>query len=232
MQSFDDLNADEAADFFSNLGNKEQSAPARAAPEVSQAPSQGDIQPNTHLNIVQETVSRNINWDEGTEGIIKQNLLHGEIEYAAQVALKCGRSTEALLIAEAGGPDLFAQIKEEYFKSHKDQFVREIIQAISTDDFTSVIESVTQSNINKQPVCSWKEILAYVIAYEDEDKLRSVAKDLGDKLLKQNKDINSAIICYIISKELSIVTDLWKKRALYQIRKLGLEKNEALFHLF
>lgn len=74
--------------------------------------------------------------------------------------------------------------------------------------------------------------MAYVIAYEDEDKLRSVAKDLGDKLLKQNKDINSAIICYIISKELSIVTDLWKKRALYQIRKLGLEKNEALFHLF
>jgi len=50
--------------------------------------------------------------------------------------------------------------------------------------------------------------------------------------LKQKKDINSAIICYIISKELSIVTDLWKKRALYQIRKLGIDKNEALFHLF
>lgn len=74
--------------------------------------------------------------------------------------------------------------------------------------------------------------MAYVIAYEDEDKLRAVAKDLGDQLLKQKKDINSAIICYIISKELSIVTDLWKKRALYQIRKLGLDKNEALFHLF
>lgn len=28
------------------------------------------------------------------------------------------------------------------------------------------------------------------------------------------------------------MTDLWKKRALYQIKKLGVDKNEALFHLF
>ena len=50
-----------------------------------------------------ETVSKNINWDEGAEGIIKRNLLVGNLEYAAEVALKCGRTTEALLIAEAGG---------------------------------------------------------------------------------------------------------------------------------
>ena len=56
---------------------------------------------------MQETISRNTNWDEGVEGIIKQNLLIGELQYAAQVALKSGRSTEALLIAEAGGHELY-----------------------------------------------------------------------------------------------------------------------------
>lgn len=56
---------------------------------------------------MQETISRNTNWDESVEGIIKQNLLIGELQYAAQVALKSGRSTEALLIAEAGGPELY-----------------------------------------------------------------------------------------------------------------------------
>jgi hypothetical protein len=50
-----------------------------------------------------EQVSKNVNWDEGAEGIIKRNLLVGNLEYAADVALKCGRTTEALLIAEAGG---------------------------------------------------------------------------------------------------------------------------------
>jgi hypothetical protein len=36
----------------------------------------------------------------------------------------------------------------------------------------------------------------------------------------------------MLSNELEIVTDLWKKRALYQIKKLGVDKHEALFHLF
>jgi len=178
------MNSDDAADFFTALGNKDQSAqqnkPPSQAPEVPSSPGISNNQSNPRLNLVQETVSRNINWDEGTENIIKQNLLHGELEYAAQVALKCGRSTEALLIAEAGGPELYAQIKQEYFNNHKDQFVKEIIQAISTDDFSTVIESVTATNMNQLPVCSWKETLAYVIAYEDDEKLKEVAKDLGD----------------------------------------------------
>jgi hypothetical protein len=54
-----------------------------------------------------------------------------------------------------------------------------------------------------------------MIAYQDDDKLKGVAKDLGDQLLNVRKDINSAIVCYILAKELDIVTDLWKKRALY-----------------
>jgi hypothetical protein len=39
-------------------------------------------------------------------------------------------------------------------------------------------------------------------------------------------------VCYILARELDLVTDLWKKRALFQIRKQGMDKNEALFVLF
>lgn len=65
--------------------------------------------------MVTETISKNTNWDEGVEGIIKRNLLLGNLEYAADVALKSGRTTEALLIAEAGGNQLLEKIKEDYF---------------------------------------------------------------------------------------------------------------------
>jgi hypothetical protein len=58
--------------------------------------------------MIQETISRNANWDEGAEGLIKQCLLLGHLDHAARVALKCGRSTEALLIAEAGGKELLS----------------------------------------------------------------------------------------------------------------------------
>jgi hypothetical protein len=54
-------------------------------------------------SFITETISQNTNWDEGPEGIIKRSLLLGNLEYAAEVALKCGRTTEALLIAEYGG---------------------------------------------------------------------------------------------------------------------------------
>jgi len=193
---------------------------------------EADVGGRGKQNIVQETVSRNTNWNEGAEGIIKQNLLLGERGWAARVALKAGRTTEALLIAESGGKELFDEIKAEYFALHKDNFVKEVIQAITKNDFESIIEQVTSQNQIGEQSCNWKEALAYVIAYEDSQKLKEVAKALGDQLLKARKDINSAIVCYILSNELDLVTDLWKKRALFQIRKQGVDKNEALFHLF
>jgi len=97
--------------------------------------------------------------------------------------------------------------------------VKEVIQSITKHDFTTIIEQVTSTNLAQLPCCTWKECLAYIIAYEDENKLKEVAKDLGDQLLKTKKDINSAIVCYILAHETDMVIDLWKKRALYQIRK-------------
>ena len=44
-----------------------------------------------HAKTLQETVSRNANWDEGVEGIIKRNLLLGNLDGAVDCALKCGR---------------------------------------------------------------------------------------------------------------------------------------------
>lgn len=104
----------------------------------------------TRMHTVQETISKNVNWDEGAESIIKQNLLIGNLEYAAEVALKCGRTTEALLIAEAGGKELFNQIKESYFAQQKDSYVREVIQAILNNDFTSIIDTVARPHMQMQ----------------------------------------------------------------------------------
>lgn len=44
-------------------------------------------------------MSKNINWNTGTEAAIKKNLLIGNNEGAVDCALKCGRVTEAFLIA-------------------------------------------------------------------------------------------------------------------------------------
>lgn len=44
------------------------------------------------------------------------------------------------MIAEAGGPELFNQIKEEYFSQHKDPFVKDVIKAVAEKDFSGLLE--------------------------------------------------------------------------------------------
>lgn len=61
--------------------------------------------------------------------------------------------------------------------------------------------------------------------------MKVLSKDLGDELLNKRKDINSAIICYLMSQSMEVVIDLWKKRALFMMKK-GIDRNQALFLLF
>ena len=117
------MTAESAAKFFDELGAgsakqnnqqnnnnnvEEQKVGDDQRDEDGQGRDRGQV-------FVTETISKNVNWDEGAEGIIKRNLLIGNMEYASEVALKAGRTAEALLIAEAGGQQLFDRIKEEYF---------------------------------------------------------------------------------------------------------------------
>jgi len=55
--------------------------------------------------------------------------------------------------------------------------------------------------------------------------------ELAEELLTKRKDINSAIVCFLIAEADETVVDLWKKRVLYLMKK-GNDRNEALFHLF
>jgi len=65
---------------------------------------------------VTEQVSRNLNWDVGIESIIKRCLLTGQLEEAAECALKCGRVAEAILIADFGGQEIFDKIQRKFFE--------------------------------------------------------------------------------------------------------------------
>ncbi len=43
------------------------------------------------MNVL-EQISRNVNWNEGVEKIIKNNLIIGNLEGAIECCLKCGRT--------------------------------------------------------------------------------------------------------------------------------------------
>jgi hypothetical protein len=72
--------------------------------------------------------------------------------------------------------------------------------------------------------------LSYIQAYEDGSKDQLI-KELGDTLLKM-RNVSAAIVCYILSKSVNEVLDLWKQRALHQIKRQEKTREHALFELF
>lgn len=102
---FKPMTAESATDFFNQLGSKAATTSNNNAEEqkIGEREEEAAAPAQAKMTFVTETVSKNSNWDEGVEGIIKRNLLIGNLEYAAEVALKAGRTAEALLIADAGG---------------------------------------------------------------------------------------------------------------------------------
>ena len=109
-------------------------------------------QPNT----IQETYSRNINWNVGQEKLVKQSLLIGDLESAVDLLFKSNRASEALLIASIK-PELFAKAKETYFNNNKDLYVKSIFPSIINNNFSLLFDF----NVIKE----WKEYLLYSKTY-------------------------------------------------------------------
>ena len=79
---------------------------------------------------MQETVSRNVNWNSGVERIIKENLIIGNYDGSIDCALKCGRTAEALLIAYSQGSDLFEKTVKAFFTASTDLFMKNVLKNI------------------------------------------------------------------------------------------------------
>jgi len=197
------LDANQANEFFATLA--ETSDKRKEEEEKKSEANLGPV-------VTQETVSRNSNWNEGPEGIIKRNLLIGNVEGAAECALKCGRTTEALLLALSAPNDkVFEQIKEEYFANNKDSFVSTIIKSIVDDDIEDLVMDLAQSN--------WKEAIAYTLSYTPKSGIKGLVEKIAEHLLHKRRDVNSAIICYMISTNIQKLAELWKMRADTIIKK-------------
>lgn len=76
------LSKEEAEGFFTDLGEKME--------EKKEKPQRVRVE-SLEISGTTEKISRNINWNEGVEKIIKQNMIIGNLEGAVDCCLKCGR---------------------------------------------------------------------------------------------------------------------------------------------
>jgi len=101
----DSLSREEAEGFFSNLVESHETERPEAEPLLRkpskdaklenlpmQRKSSKDYAPPELVGGTYEQISKNMNWNEGVERIIKQNLLAGNLQSAIDCCLKCGRT--------------------------------------------------------------------------------------------------------------------------------------------
>jgi protein transport protein SEC31 len=167
---------------------------------------------------IQETVTKNINWNLGAEKLIKQSLLIGDLESAVDVALKCGREAEALLIASAGDKELFNKAKQSFFNKNKDLFIKNIFSSIINNNF----ESLFEYNVLKD----WKEYILYAKTYLQGPQFLTFANNLGDRL-SNNPDIYMALVCYVLGNNFEKCVELLHNNYIKETEKLTKNDKKA-----
>lgn len=217
---------DDALSFFSEMTSKAEQQKESPSPNANKGPNAQTINNTEKPNLITETVSKNINWNQGSEKLIKQSLLTGDLESAVEVALKCGREAEALLIAvSSGNQELLNKTKAEYFSKNKDLFVRNIFSSIINKNF----EALLDYNVIKE----WKEYILYAKTYLNDPKFASFAYSIAEKL-SNTEEIYSAIVCFILGQNFSKCLELLYSKYLKETENVSskAEKNFLLHNLF
>jgi protein transport protein SEC31 len=198
------MSAGEVEDFFNLAGQ-----PPKAAPKVSSSPMPA-ARVEEFKQTLTETISRNSNWDEGGERLIKENLLIHNLECAIDCALTCGRTAEALIIAEQGGSELFEKTKQAVLSTSKDLFLRTTFRKLITKDNAQLIQEI--------PLDKWQEALALCLTHSPAE-LERLADDLGSRLLSERSLEHAAASCFILARQFEKVLHIWINRARRQVNR-------------
>jgi len=218
---------DDALSFFSEMTSKaEQLKDTPPTSNPNKGPNAQTINNAEKPNLITETTSKNINWNQGSEKLIKQSLLTGDLESAVEVALKYGREAEALLIAvSSGNQELLNKTKAEYFSKNKDLFVRNIFSSIINKNFDALLDY----NVIKE----WREYILYANSYLNHEKFASFAYSIAEKL-SNTDEIYSSIVCFILGQNFSKCLELLYNKYLRETANVSskVEKNFLLHNLF
>ena len=121
-----------------------------------------------------------------------------------EVAFKCGRPAEALLIAKIGGDELFSRTLEEFFNHHNDPFIKYALKHIYNQDIEGFVGNhagMAASMVN------WRESLILAVNSHNRNQ---IAAQLGSELMKREM-VHEARICFMVAGQFDQVLELWVK---------------------
>lgn len=143
-----------------------------------------------------------ISTSDDTDGLVCQALLTGNFEAAVDVCFNDKRMADGLLLAIAGGPDLFARTQKRYL-AQAQSTVSKVISAVVNRDWKGIVENTIIDN--------WKEALSMLVTYSKAEEFSELCCVLGDRLEKEANDYDSAILCYVCAGDVERMVSCWTR---------------------
>lgn len=198
-------------DVSESFGDDERTKGSLLDGDDSGNSANGNTNVGTNINSsgeeVKETSEKAFSGKSSSEidKMIKQAVIVGDFKTAVDACLHVDRTADALVIAHAGGPNLWLYTQSKYLCKADVSSGLKIIGAVAgprnkLDEYIKETAEVGQD--------SWKEALAALLTFCPADELFEACSSLGNRLLHLKND-TGALACYLCAGNTGMVASTW-----------------------
>ncbi|KAK4770609.1 hypothetical protein SAY87_031141 [Trapa incisa] len=185
---------DNGEDFFNNLPSPKADLP---------------VSPNNH-NVVEESVKEPIpgeldgveeSSDPSFDDNVQRALVVGDFKGAVSLCITANRMADALIIAHLGGDALMESTRDKCLKMSQSPYLKTISAMVNKD---------LQSLVNTRHPNFWKETLALVITFSQEEEWSTLCNLLASKLVTAGSML-AATLCFICAGNIDKTVEIWSR---------------------
>ncbi|KAK4794174.1 hypothetical protein SAY86_012168 [Trapa natans] len=185
---------DNGEDFFNNLPSPKADLPV--------SPNDGNVveaiaeEPTPdELDGVEESS------DPSFDDNVQRALVVGDFKGAVSLCLMANRMADALIIAHLGGDSLVESTRDKCLKMSRSPYLKTVSAMVNKD---------LQSLVNSRHPNFWKETLALVITFSQEEEWSTLCNLLASKLVTAGSML-AATLCFICAGNIDKTVEIWSR---------------------
>lgn len=191
------FSADDGEDFFNNL-----SSPKADTPKFTSSNNFGSGKSVPHAEeIKQEPDAVEESADPSFDDNIQHALVVGDYKGAVAQCISANKMADALVIAHVGGTSLWESTRDQYLKMSRSPYLK-IVSAMVNNDLMSLVET--------RPLKYWKETLALLCTFAQNEKWNMLCNSLASKLMAASNTL-AATLCYICAGNIDKTVEIWSR---------------------
>ncbi|KAJ8900152.1 hypothetical protein K2173_024792 [Erythroxylum novogranatense] len=190
------FSADDGEDFFNNLSSPKVDSPLKAPVDNSGlGNSVPNLEESRQDNGLEEIV------DPSFDDVIQRALVVGDYKGAVAQCLSANKIADALVIAHVGGTSLWETTRDHYLKMSRSPYLK-VVSAMVNNDLISLV--------NTRPLKYWKETLALLCTFAQNEDWSLLCNSLASKLMAAGNTL-AATLCYICAGNIDKTVEIWSR---------------------